>query len=67
MRIVYWTALFPMNMERKNDKKLRNSHSKMQCSWLYGRGGWCDGQNVKSKVFDITNDLRLGRKNFIYF
>ena len=27
-------------------------------TWLYGRNGWCDGQNVQPFVADITADLQ---------
>jgi len=26
-------------------------------TWLYGRNGWCDGQQVDPWVIDITSDL----------
>jgi hypothetical protein len=26
-------------------------------TWFYGRNGWCDGQDVRPVIFDITADL----------
>ena len=28
-------------------------------TWLYGRNGWCDGQDVKPVLADVTADLKL--------
>lgn len=28
-------------------------------TWYYGRDGWCDGQDVKPLVWDITSALAL--------
>ncbi len=27
-------------------------------TWAYGRNGWCDGQNVRPWVADVTDDLK---------
>jgi hypothetical protein len=27
-------------------------------TWQYGRNGWCDGQNVRPWLADVTKDLR---------
>jgi len=29
-------------------------------TWLYGRGGWCDGRQVDPLVIDVTDDVRHG-------
>ena len=28
-------------------------------TWLYGRDGWCDGQNVRPWITDVTHDVRI--------
>ncbi len=42
--------------------KLNQDVLKLVClhagTWLYGRGGWCDGQQVFPWVLDITTWLR---------
>ncbi len=32
-------------------------------TWLYGRNGWCDGQEVEPWVIDITSQLNRGYVN----
>ena len=27
-------------------------------TWLYGRGGWCDGRQVDPWVIDVTGDIK---------
>ncbi|ELU13514.1 hypothetical protein CAPTEDRAFT_163986 [Capitella teleta] len=34
-------------------------------TWLYGRNGWCDGQQVDPWVINITNELNLLSSNVI--
>lgn len=36
-------------------------------TWLYGRDGWCDGQEVLPWVVDITNRVNQGANNMTYF
>ena len=37
-------------------------------TWFFGRNGWCDGQDVKPWVFDITNKLKpAGKMNIIEY
>ena len=36
-------------------------------TWLYGRDGWCDGQQVEPWVFDITSDLQASNNSISYF
>ena len=36
-------------------------------TWLYGRDGWCDGQQVNPWVFDITSQLDLHSNNTIVY
>ncbi len=31
-------------------------------TWLYGRNGWCDGQEVEPWVEDITDQVKFGEK-----
>ncbi|GMH80564.1 hypothetical protein TL16_g08598 [Triparma laevis f. inornata] len=32
-------------------------------TWYYGRGGWCDGMDVKPLVFDVTSEVEIGASN----
>lgn len=36
-------------------------------TWLYGRNGWCDGQQVDPWVIDITSDLEPTSENTIKY
>ncbi|XP_065183905.1 uncharacterized protein LOC135814671 isoform X1 [Sycon ciliatum] len=37
-------------------------------TWLYGRDGWCDGQEVDPWVVDITNQVKMdGSKNTVFY
>jgi hypothetical protein len=36
-------------------------------TWLYGRNGWCDGQQVDPWVIDITTDVNLSASNAISY
>ena len=36
-------------------------------TWLYGRGGWCDGMPVKPWVFDITSEVSFGALNSVTY
>ena len=36
-------------------------------TWYYGRNGWCDGQDVKPVVFDITNYIVDGDNEVKYW
>lgn len=36
-------------------------------TWLYGRDGWCPGQEVVPLVKDITSKVKLSRKNSIRY
>ncbi|XP_030640502.1 uncharacterized protein LOC115820930 [Chanos chanos] len=37
-------------------------------TWLYGRGGWCDGQQVNPWRTDITSQVHIGESSsIIYF
>ena len=36
-------------------------------TWLYGRDGWCDGQQVDPWLFDITSDLLATNNSISYF
>jgi len=36
-------------------------------TWLYGRGGWCDGLQVSPWVVDVTNELQSGTNSVNYF
>lgn len=39
---------------------LEGSEPNEHGTWQYGRGGWCDGQEVTPWVVDITCELKLG-------
>ena len=28
-------------------------------TWLYGRDGWCDGQDVAARVTDVTHQVKF--------
>ncbi|MGI6395563.1 MAG: peptide-N-glycosidase F-related protein [bacterium] len=32
-------------------------------SWIYGRAGWCPGQDVKPVIIDITKEIKKGETN----
>jgi len=32
-------------------------------TWIYGRGGWCPGQDVEPWVVDVTDQVRAGERN----
>ena len=36
-------------------------------TWLYGRGGWCDGDAVAPHVFDVTSQLSFVSDNVIVY
>ena len=38
-------------------------------TWQYGRDGWCDGQNVRPWLVDVTGDLHAagGRENVVEY
>jgi hypothetical protein len=36
-------------------------------TWIYGRGGWCPGQDVKPWVVDVTGDVVIGGENVITY
>eukprot|EP01090_Pellita_catalonica_P014386 TRINITY_DN3664_c0_g1_i1.p1 TRINITY_DN3664_c0_g1~~TRINITY_DN3664_c0_g1_i1.p1 ORF type:complete len:363 (+),score=40.22 TRINITY_DN3664_c0_g1_i1:510-1598(+) len=42
---------------------LPNEHG----TWLYGRDGWCDGEDVVPHVFDITAQISRSKVNFISY
>lgn len=41
------------------DKVPQGSVPNEHGTWMYGRNGWCDGQEVRPWVVDITDDVRL--------
>lgn len=45
------------------DGAVPNEHG----TWLYGRGGWCDGMPVQPVSFDITDSLELLGRDVINF
>ncbi|KAL0025366.1 hypothetical protein WJX79_001061 [Trebouxia sp. C0005] len=42
------------------DKVLEGSEPNEHGTWQYGRGGWCDGQEVRPWIVDITCEMKLG-------
>lgn len=42
------------------NKVLEGSEPNEHGTWQYGRGGWCDGQEVRPWVVDITCEMKLG-------
>ena len=42
--------------ERVREGVVPNEHG----TWLYGRDGWCDGQEVTPWVVDITQQVTFG-------
>jgi hypothetical protein len=52
--VASWTAGSEWGCaERVNEGVVPNQHG----TWMFGRNGWCDGQNVKPYIVDITSDL----------
>jgi len=49
--------------EKVLDGVVPNEHG----TWLYGRDGWCDGQQIDPWLFDITGDLQASNNNISYF
>jgi hypothetical protein len=68
---------FTVNDISQNVKVFKNAATAMGCAervdrgvepnehgtWLYGRDGWCPGQDVVPWVKDITNQVDLKREN----
>lgn len=36
-------------------------------TWVYGRGGWCPGQEVPQWVVDVTGDVTVGAENTVSY
>ncbi|XP_013395594.1 uncharacterized protein LOC106162737 [Lingula anatina] len=36
-------------------------------TWLYGRDGWCDGQQVDPWVIDVTSAVKIGQVNTVTY
>ena len=36
-------------------------------TWLYGRDGWCDGQEVRPEVWDVTSQVALAGSNTLHY
>ncbi|MFN2115421.1 MAG: peptide-N-glycosidase F-related protein, partial [Anaerolineae bacterium] len=36
-------------------------------TWIYGRGGWCPGLDVKPWVIDITDEVHTGELNVLTY
>ncbi len=49
-------------MEQVEDGTVANQYG----TWIYGRGGWCPGLDVKPWTVDITNDLVSGENTIEY-
>ena len=49
------------------DKVSEGSEPNEHGTWLYGRDGWCDGQNVSPWVEDITTQVNIGKENTIRY
>jgi len=49
------------------DKVSEGSEPNEHGTWLYGRDGWCDGQNVSPWVEDITAQVNMGEENRIRY
>ena len=49
--------------ERVSQGVVPNEHG----TWLYGRDGWCDGQQVDPWVIDITNELASDSQNNVTY
>lgn len=49
--------------DRVSDGSEPNEHG----TWLYGRNGWCDGENVGPWVEDITKQIEKGKTNTIKY
>ena len=49
------------------DQVLQGSEPNEHGTWLYGRDGWCDGQNVRPWVVDVTADVTIGALNSVRY
>lgn len=49
------------------DKVTEGSEPNEHGTWLYGRDGWCDGQNVSPWVEDVTQQVNIGEINSIRY
>jgi len=49
--------------DRVDEGVVPNEHG----TWLYGRGGWCDGLQVSPWLFDVTSELKATNNSVIYF
>ena len=73
---------FVVNDIHNNTRIFKNAGTAMGCAdrvgegvvpnelgrWLYGRGGWCDGQEVTPWVVDITEQIKFnGMTNSIQY
>ena len=70
-----------VNKKHANVRTFNNAGNQLGCAervlqgvtpnehgtWLYGRDGWCDGQEVKPWVVDITNQLSTKSLNTITY
>lgn len=72
---------FVVNSQYNNTRVFKNAGTALGCAervregvvpnehgtWLYGRDGWCDGQEVVPWVIDILEQVTLGRNNTITY
>ena len=49
------------------DRVSEGSEPNEHGTWLYGRNGWCDGENVGPWIEDVTKQIRVGEKNTIKY
>ena len=72
---------FILNEHFENVKVFKNAATAMGCAervgqgvepnehgtWLYGRDGWCPGQEVVPWVHDVTDQVKLGGNNAVQY
>ncbi|EDV28324.1 uncharacterized protein TRIADDRAFT_37261 [Trichoplax adhaerens] len=72
---------FMVNEKHANVRTFSNAGNSLGCAervlqgvtpnehgtWLYGRDGWCDGQEIKPWIVDITNQLSTKSVNTITY
>jgi len=49
------------------DRVSEGSEPNEHGTWLYGRNGWCDGENVGPWMEDVTKQIRPGEENTIKY
>jgi len=60
----FWNAGTPLGCaHRANQGVEPNEYG----TWLYGRDGWCDGQEVSPWIVDVTQQVTIGASNTVLY